>query len=65
MVERLELPAGARVLDVGCGRGELLARIAARWGAECVGVDLSESRRRDPSAGPGCGVSSPSPGELA
>jgi SAM-dependent methyltransferase len=31
---------GKRVLDVGCGTGRYLD-IAARWGAECVGIDLS------------------------
>jgi SAM-dependent methyltransferase len=33
--------AGTRVLDVGCGRGDLCAAAAAR-GADVVGVDLAE-----------------------
>jgi SAM-dependent methyltransferase len=41
LVDALELDPTARVLDVGCGKGELLARVAARWGCTCVGVDLS------------------------
>ena len=40
-VERLDLGAAARVLDLGCGRGELLIRLAERHGVEAVGVDTS------------------------
>lgn len=35
-------PKGARVLDVGCGEGALLARLAAERGARCSGIELSE-----------------------
>jgi SAM-dependent methyltransferase len=35
----LELPPQARVLDVACGRAEVLRRIAARWQIEGVGYD--------------------------
>ena len=50
-VEGLALAPGARVLDAGCGKGELLVRVAARWRAGGVGVDvnpgfLAEARRR-------------------
>ena len=45
MMDRLlglmDLPAGARVLDAGCGTGEHTIRLAKR-GFECTGVDLSE-----------------------
>ena len=41
LVEELALAPGARVLDLGCGAAELSARIAERWDARCVGVDLS------------------------
>jgi ubiquinone/menaquinone biosynthesis C-methylase UbiE len=34
------LPAGARVLDLGCGNGAKISRLAARF--EVVGVDISE-----------------------
>ena len=36
------VPPGASVLDLGCGRGELLERLVAA-GYECVGVDGDES----------------------
>jgi SAM-dependent methyltransferase len=37
-------PAGARVLDVGCGTGEIVERLAHRFPrASFVGVDLEES----------------------
>src|SRR6266852_2905404 len=37
-------PEGARALDVGCGTGEIVARLAARFPqASFVGVDLEES----------------------
>jgi SAM-dependent methyltransferase len=37
------LPEGARVLDVGCGAGELLARIKARHGARTEGIEPARS----------------------
>ena len=40
LVEVLDPQAGERVLDLGCGTGELSAQIAAA-GAEVVGIDLS------------------------
>jgi SAM-dependent methyltransferase len=41
LVDMLGLPAGAHVLDLGCGKAELSARIAERWGARVVGVERS------------------------
>ena len=38
-VDALQLADGARVLDVGCGAGELLARIKARHGARTEGIE--------------------------
>jgi ubiquinone/menaquinone biosynthesis C-methylase UbiE len=35
------LPPGARVLDIACGKAELLVRLAERFGIAGVGVDLS------------------------
>ncbi|TWT88892.1 Demethylrebeccamycin-D-glucose O-methyltransferase [Pseudobythopirellula maris] len=47
----IELPTGARVLDVGCGCGEVLIRLHERHGLTGMGVDtsaacLEEARRR-------------------
>jgi SAM-dependent methyltransferase len=38
--EQIQVPAGARLLDVGCGAGQL-ALIAARNGAEVTGCDIA------------------------
>jgi SAM-dependent methyltransferase len=43
LVAALDLPPGARVVDLGCGKGDLLRRILARYDVEAVGVD------RDPA----------------
>ncbi|HEX3218784.1 MAG TPA: class I SAM-dependent methyltransferase [Candidatus Limnocylindria bacterium] len=40
-IEELRLSRGARVLDLGCGRGEALRRVVERYDAHGVGVDLS------------------------
>ena len=45
LLDRLELKAGDRLLDIGCGWGGL-AEIAARdYGAEVVGLTLSEEQK--------------------
>ncbi len=51
VLSMLELQPQARVLDVGCGKGEMLVRLAARRGARGVGVDpnadlLAEAKAR-------------------
>ncbi|MBV9207656.1 MAG: class I SAM-dependent methyltransferase [Actinobacteria bacterium] len=40
-VAELRLPAGARLVDLACGRGGYGLEIAARTGAQLVGVDFS------------------------
>jgi SAM-dependent methyltransferase len=47
MIGLLDLPQGARVLDIACGKGEFLARLAERHGVRGVGVDLSPHYVRD------------------
>jgi SAM-dependent methyltransferase len=44
LIGLLPLAAGDRALDVGCGRGELLIRIAETTGAHGVGLDASEAQ---------------------
>lgn len=51
VVDALQLNAGSRVLDIACGKAEMLCRIAERYGAACIGVDVSpyfcaEARQR-------------------
>src|SRR5512147_907994 len=51
VISLLDLPPGARVLDVGCGKADLLVRAISRWDAQGVGVDpngefLAEARAR-------------------
>lgn len=41
IIERLALPEGASVLDIACGKAELLVRCVQRWGCTGVGVDQS------------------------
>lgn len=50
-IARLEIPAGAAVLDIGCGCGGVLARFLSRCDATGIGVEPSpyaagEARRR-------------------
>jgi SAM-dependent methyltransferase len=54
-VDRLEIPPGARVLDVACGTGNLAIQLA-RAGAEVTGVDIAtnllvQARERAASEG--------------
>lgn len=58
LFERYALPEGARILDAGCGTGEVALRLADLWPkATVVGVDLVEphldlaTRRAEPFGG--------------
>lgn len=47
----LDLPAEARVVDIGCGKAEMLLRLIGRFGCTAIGVDtnphfLAEARGR-------------------
>src|SRR5579884_4287026 len=44
VLDLLALGPGDRVLDVGCGRRELLVRIAERTGAGGIGIDTSDAQ---------------------
>jgi SAM-dependent methyltransferase len=51
LVEQLRLPAGVSVIDIACGKGEFLIRLAEAYGVNCLGIDLSpffiaEARKR-------------------
>jgi SAM-dependent methyltransferase len=57
----IRLEPGDRALDVGCGPGELLIRIAERTGAGGVGIDsagiqIEEARRRAAERVPGAAL---------
>lgn len=39
VLELLDLPARGRVVDLGCGKGDLLARVAKRYEVDAVGID--------------------------
>jgi SAM-dependent methyltransferase len=56
LIDLLDLDKHARVLDIGCGKGEFLVRTVARWQCTAVGVDLSpyfvsDARAKVKSAG--------------
>ncbi len=42
ILTKLQLQPGQRLLDIGCGWGALVMRAAAKFGARCVGVTLSQ-----------------------
>jgi len=61
LVGLLRLSPGARVVDIACGKGELLIRLAEAYGLRGIGIDLSpfyiaEARRRLQARGRGAEV---------
>jgi SAM-dependent methyltransferase len=41
LVELLRLPTGAQAVDIACGHGEFLIRLAEAYGVRGVGIDIS------------------------
>src|SRR5512139_1829358 len=41
LVDLVRLPAAARVVDIACGKGEFLIRLAEAYNVSGAGVDLS------------------------
>lgn len=61
LVELLRLPTDAHVVDIACGKGEFVIRLAEAYGARGVGVDISpffvaEAQRRLAARAPGAGI---------
>lgn len=50
LVQLLRLSPGAKVLELACGKGELLAQLVEAYGVSAVGVDLSSYCIRDAKA---------------
>ena len=58
LFDLLRLPVGSRVLDIGCGKGEMLIRLAEKYKINGVGVEKSpytfrEALRRKAERAPG------------
>ena len=60
LVELLRLPANAQVVDIACGKGEFLIRLAEAYGVRGMGIDISpfyiaeaERRLKARTSGPG------------
>src|SRR3990172_11907914 len=41
LLDLLRLPAQARVVDIACGKGEFLIRLAEAYGIRGIGIDIS------------------------
>jgi SAM-dependent methyltransferase len=62
LVELLRLPTNAQVVDIACGKGELLIRLAEAYGARGTGVDISpfylaDAKRSLEARAPSAGIS--------
>lgn len=44
ILTKIRLQPGQRLLDIGCGWGALVLRAAQKYGAQCVGVTLSNNQ---------------------
>ncbi len=44
ILTKIQLQPGQRLLDIGCGWGALVIRAAQKYGANCVGITLSQQQ---------------------
>jgi cyclopropane-fatty-acyl-phospholipid synthase len=44
ILTKIRLQPGQKLLDIGCGWGALVLRAAQKYGAQCVGITLSENQ---------------------
>ncbi|HEY4352808.1 MAG TPA: cyclopropane-fatty-acyl-phospholipid synthase family protein [Paraburkholderia sp.] len=44
ILRKIQVQPGQRLLDIGCGWGALVLRAAQKFGAQCVGVTLSQNQ---------------------
>jgi cyclopropane-fatty-acyl-phospholipid synthase len=44
ILTKIQVQPGQRLLDIGCGWGALVLRAASKFGAQCVGVTLSQNQ---------------------
>jgi SAM-dependent methyltransferase len=61
LVELLRLPTDAQVVDIACGKGEFLIRMAEAYGVRGMGIDISpfyiaDAKRRLEARAPGAGI---------
>ena len=61
LVELLRLPTAAQVVDIACGKGEFLVRLAEAYGARGMGIDISpffiaDAERRLKARAPSAGI---------
>jgi len=44
ILTKIQLQPGQRLLDIGCGWGALVLRAASKFGAQCLGITLSQNQ---------------------
>ncbi|WJF89694.1 cyclopropane-fatty-acyl-phospholipid synthase family protein [Paraburkholderia bonniea] len=44
ILTKIQLQPGQRLLDIGCGWGALVLRAAQKFGAQCIGITLSQNQ---------------------
>ena len=61
LVELLRLPTNAQVVDIACGKGEFLIRLAEAYGVRGIGIDISpfhiaDAKRKLEARASGAGI---------